>query len=426
SNKLISMERLRQLDGRVSKDTLDSSKKLIFKERKRLKELDGHAEDILEDQADINPYAKLIVEGHEMITRVNELAPLPLVIISWIKLKKLPDLLTHTLVGFIVSTVLAGVFVWTGKESVVVLVLWLLLGTLITLCLQGLKIMASATIHSLDEIICMMEPPFKDDDGHIHDPVRDLGNWIRHLFRSPWQYFAIIFFLFVIVTKLIVKSGGDITFLSVAESLGVSLVSLFFISPVIWLIFGSIITLNRLSEMRDLDINPLSPIKTMGLEKWISVIGVYNVTCSIVLTFGCSITIMLTVVKGSDNYDWFWFILIMPLLVFYWIYPHMKISRLVKSIKIERMQFLKTRISSIFNDWVKFEEGLIGKKTNAALIRKRIDYMEKMKPQMDNYYEVFSKIDESPHSYIDIYSTLELLKALGIPSLFALAAALLL
>lgn len=44
---------------------------------------------------------------------------------------------------------------------------------------------------------------------------------------------------------------------------------------------------------------------------------------------------------------------------------------------------------------------------------------------MDRYYEVFKKIEQSPESYFNLSSVLELAKAMGIPSLFALVVALL-
>jgi hypothetical protein len=393
--KLIDIGKLRQLDGRVSEDAL------------------------LNDKTD--PNARLIRHGHKMIEEANKLAPLPLAVVQKIPgMEKLPHLISHTVVGFTVSGFLALVLAQSGKKPAELFYIWILLAAFITLCLQGLKIMASATINSLDEIICMMEPKRKDKVDH--DPVRALGSWIRHLFRSPWQIFIGVFFLFIISVRILFGVGDNADPVS---SIFVAAVVLFFAAPIIWMIFGSIATLNKLSEMRDIDINPLSPIKTMGLEKWNSVISVFNVACSIVLTFGCSIGIIMSIVREDDSYDPFWFIMIIPLLVFYWIYPHLKLGSLVKSIKTERMQFLKTRISSMFNDWIKAEEMLIGRPSD-EILKARKNHMDDMKPQMDNFYEVFKKIDESPHSYMNIYAALELLKALGIPSLFALASALLL
>ena len=45
--------------------------------------------------------------------------------------------------------------------------------------------------------------------------------------------------------------------------------------------------------------------------------------------------------------------------------------------------------------------------------------------EMDNYYKVFKKIEESPESYLDLNSALELVKVMGFPSLFALISAIL-
>ena len=55
-----------------------------------------------------------------------------------------------------------------------------------------------------------------------------------------------------------------------------------------------------------------------------------------------------------------------------------------------------------------------------------VDKLKLFVEPMNTYYEIFKKIDESPQSYINFSSVMELGKALGIPSLFAILSALLL
>jgi hypothetical protein len=181
-------------------------------------------------------------------------------------------------------------------------------------------------------------------------------------------------------------------------------------------------------------------MKTMGLEKWIGVIGTYAVTGSMVLTFGCSIPIIndYLVGGGREPMSWFWFALFWPLLTLYWIYPYQKLSKLVKSKKTRRMHFLKTRMSQIFNEWVECEERLLEKieeKTSGAAEGQNVCCVihqcrnemfcdiDPQLSQMERYHKIFKKIDESPESYVDLSSALELARALGIPSFFALASA---
>jgi len=141
-----------------------------------------------------------------------------------------------------------------------------------------------------------------------------------------------------------------------------------------------------------------------------------------VLTFGCLIPIV-------DNYlsdkrrpdDWFWFIIIIPMLIVYWFYPYVKIAGVVKSLKSKRKQFFKIRMSQCFNDWVSSDLYSSGKEITPQKQMLRFDLTTKFAEEMDNYYKMFKKIDESPESFLDIYSALELLQAIGLPSLFAIA-----
>lgn len=424
---LISLDELCKQDGRVSFSAV--KKYEANRENWKPKE---------EDQT--SKYARLIFEGHEMIKRVNQLAPYPLAVVSRVPLiNRFPPFWRYTLIGFI-FIILWGFFRNISGENFtsVSYVSLFLIATLVISSLTGLRIMASNTINSLDELVCMMEVVEDPRPGEkIPQSIRELKKWIRELFRGPWQFYVVMIIFIIILSRI---SNLSTIFNQHNYSLLINLIFILLIllitCPIIWFILASLFTLNKIYKMKDLAINPLSPIKTMGLEKWISLIGTCNVAASIVLTFGCSIPVIIGYINGNGSGRWFWFIIIMPLLFVYWVYPYLKLGGLVKDMKRKRMQFTKSRIAQIFNAWVKFEEDQLEEveKRKASdtksdieeIFGYRTDMMEKLKPHLDtmeNYYRVFKRIDESPQSYIDVYSALQLAKAMGIPSLFAIVSA---
>ena len=84
----------------------------------------------------------------------------------------------------------------------------------------------------------------------------------------------------------------------------------------------------------------------MGVEKMIGVIGSYNILASLVSSMGCAIALYSATEEGySPAYGALWFFFIAPILIFYWVYPYVKLGALVKSKKINRMNFVKTKIA---------------------------------------------------------------------------------
>ncbi len=100
------------------------------------------------------------------------------------------------------------------------------------------------------------------------------------------------------------------------------------------------------------------------------------------------------------------------------------------------MNFVKTKISLLFDDWIKSENMILqNSEKQIESGKESIKMIEKMEnekikivsklDEMERYYNVFKKIEESPESYFDLNSALELAKVMGFPSLFALISALL-
>lgn len=440
-DNLIELEQMRSHDGRVSESSIAEYKS---KEGKSSS---------MADEDEKTATARLLVEGHEMIKRVNHLAPYPIAITRKIPLlNRLPYFWNYTIFGFLLIAVWFAIMFWISPEFYskdgfdsekfsLSMPGFFMIAAFVISSLTCLQIMAKSTINALDEIVSMLEPPRKKNAGEIPDSVLQIEKNMDFLFRSPWQFFIVLIVFSIIIitrtyTETIINGGAD----PFTEKV-ISLIFIFIIvligGTIIWMLIGSVYVLNDISKMQDLAINPLSPLKTMGLEKWTSVIGTYGLSSSIVLSFGCSIKVVTSSLDNhSSSGDWFWFILILPLLFFYWIYPYLKLSSMVKQQKTDRMQIIKTKISQVFNEWMLFEEKQLERMREcqekqaldgcSELFDFRKQMAKNLKPYlepMNKYYEIFRKIDESPHSYINFFSVVELVKALGIPSLFALLSA---
>lgn len=429
-DNLIELEQMRSHDGRVSEASIAEYKS---KEGKF---------SFMADENEKTATARLIVEGHEMIKRVNQLAPYPIVIIRKIPLlHSLPYFWQYTIIGFLFIAIrvsadfLSEDFVFDASRAAGLF----MIAAFIISSLTCLQIMAKSTINALDEMVSMLEPPRKKNAGKIPASVLQIEKNMDFLFRSPWQFFVVLFVFSIIIitrvyTETIIKPGQADSFPEIVISLIFIFIIVLIAGTIIWMLIGSVYVLNDISKMQDLAINPLSPLKTMGLEKWTSVIGTYGLSSSIVLSFGCSIKVVTSSLNNhSSSGDWIWFILILPLLFFYWIYPYLKLSSMVKQQKTDRMQIIKTKISQVFNEWMLFEEKQLARmrqcqeKQAVDGCSELFDFRKQMAKNlksylepMNNYYEIFRKIDESPHSYINFFSVVELGKALGIPSLFAL------
>ena len=248
-------------------------------------------------------------------------------------------------------------------------------------------------------------------------------------------YFSLVVMGILIVclhfeNKLILTSGN--LNLDVIFSAALVLIS----SQMIWFLTGSLFMMHKLFKLKDLSINPLSPSKTMGLEKMIGVIGTYNILTSLVSSLGCSIALLAAIQDGkSVAYGGVWFFFITPILIFYWIYPYIRLGSLVKGKKLNRMNFVKTKIALLFDDWKESEDRLLEIREDEKypdtddraikeLIEQEKNSIETKLKDMGTYYEIFKKIEQSPESYFDLNAVLELVKAMGFPSLFALVASL--
>jgi len=418
--KIMTLDQMREQDGRCSKKTLKE-----YQKKKVKKPWDNMSD----KEKEKYKTARLIVKGYQMITEVNQFTPHPIKFISQLSfLKKISYFGQYTFVGILFA------FLWLFAKYFGMCnltfpeILFLIIAFIIS-CLSGIRIMAEKTIDALDELVSMLEP------DEVRDTIGNLKIWIERLFTSPRQYSFFVIVMGIIIYQhhirndLILASGLinlDIVFCA-------SLVLI--TSSLIWFMFGSIIFMNKIYNLRDLSMNPLSPAKTMGLEKLTSVIGTYNLVCSIVLSFGCSIAVYNSYLEGGSLIQGcFWFFFITPILIFCWIYPYIKIGELVKSKKIKRMHFVKIKIALFFNEWIKSEETILqGSEKQKELGKEDPEITTEMRNEkkriykklkdMERYYTVFKKIEQSPDSYFDVGSALELIKVMGFPSLFALATA---
>jgi len=139
----------------------------------------------------------------------------------------------------------------------------------------------------------------------------------------------------------------------------------------------------------------------------------------------------------SSEHSGMWMFIFIPLLVAYWIFPYFRLSETVKSIKMERMHFLKTLIVKNFQGWKENEENISnqnflqqshGPKDNKLHEMAASDISssspassEEFHPSnikaMDTYYNLFQKLDKSPESFVDFSAFMELAKIIGLPSL---------
>ncbi len=424
--KLITIEDMRKQDGRCSENAISIYKKGIA---------DGSWETFGKRRKEMLKSAELLVKGHKMIEEMNKLTPYPIKMISKIPiLRTLSYFWQYTFFGFGFSILWYLVSWKTEWSTVKSPVTFFLLAAFVISCLTGIRIMAAKTIDALDELVSMLEPDSEED---TFESISDLKIWIDRLLRSPRQYYFFVVVMILIVwslynSSLLILDNGypnlDLIF---------STYLVLIASSLIWFMTGSIVLMNKIYNLKDLSMNPLSPYKTMGLEKLISLVGTYNIVCSVVLSFGCSIAVYKAYLDGQNIlYGSFWFFFITPMLIFYWIYPYLKIGSLVKSIKIKRMNFVKTKISLLFNDWIKSEDVILQNyekqiesgKENPEMITKMEEDKKKIFEKledMEKYYNVFKKIEESPESYFDLNSALELAKVMGFPTLFAIISALL-
>jgi len=275
--------------------------------------------------------------------------------------------------------------------------LFFLLTATLVAALTGIRIMARQVLRCLQEIATMLES--------IAD-FKKVEQETLIMFRDPWQFFVafVIYGLFFTISKDQLPSAHAVIILIVL-----------IMCPIHWMMISSLLFTRVLCDIQDLSINPLSPLKTWGLQKWIAVIGTFATTGSVIITFASSLPIM-TNWENLTGKDIFWICAMLPLLLAYWIYPYFRIRNLVRRFKLIRMHFIKTHISQAYDSWQSL--------TAAAADTGSIDdtQLKRIENQMDRlnrYYGLFKVIDQSPEFFVDVYSILELAKVMGIPSLFA-------
>jgi len=451
SGRLISEEEMREQDSRVSCRALEAMR---GKHR-------GMSNEIIKTLEPEEKYAVFIIRGHRMIEELHELTPYPLQLVKGLPLmKQMHPLWAISIFGFVYSLLWWILSLIPGGSqpadyAIEPIVSRLLVAILIIGILSGLRIMFMRTIDGLDELVTMLEKP---------ESLEKLKVWIMGLFRSPWQLFVALVFIGISLTKSHILATGTslIDFLFVCGII-------WMVSPLIWMILRSFSLTNVLCRLDDLKTatNPLSPLKTLGLQSWIQVIGSYAVVGSIILTYGASIPIIMKLLFGQEIEvgDCFWIFLFLPFLVVYWIFPYLRLSDAVKSIKMLRMQFLKSMISKVFQEWRDAEDaessrlyaqkekrrsaGETGEPAGSETVPREegtpepepedqawpemsgkgqtpggrdpgaeAEGYKRQLDQLDRYYDLFQKLDKSPESFIDFNSALELAKVMGLPSLF--------
>jgi len=276
-----------------------------------------------------------------------------------------------------------------------VMFFFLLTATLVA-ALTGIHIMTRRTLHSIEKIATMIGSD---------DTLERLGQQIRIMFRSPWQFFV----AFVLYGLFFIISEGQLPSIHV-----VVILIIFVVSPIHWMMISSLFFTRELCKLENLSVNPLSPLKTWGLQKWIAVIGTFATTGSIIITFSASIPVIMQWehLRGKDL---FWICAMLPLLLAYWIYPYFKIRKMVREFKLQRMHFIKANISIAYDKW----QALTSKEPENVDAERR-EEIERQMDRLNRYHGLFKVIDQSPEFFVDFYSILELAKVMGFPSLFAL------
>ncbi|WP_319405034.1 hypothetical protein [uncultured Desulfosarcina sp.] len=275
--------------------------------------------------------------------------------------------------------------------------LFFVLTATLVAALTGIRIMARQVLRCLQEIATMLES--------IAD-FKKVEQETLVMFRDPWQFFVafVIYGLFFTISKDQLPSTHAVIVLIILM-----------MCPIHWMMISSLLFTRVLCDIHDLSINPLSPLKTWGLQKWIAVIGTFATTGSVIITFASAIPIM-TNWKNLTGKDIFWICAMLPLLLAYWIYPYFRIRNLVRRFKLIRMHFVKTHISQAYDSWQALAAAAAG---TGGIDDAQLKRIENQMDRLNRYYGLFKVIDQSPEFFVDVYSILELAKVMGIPSLFA-------
>ena len=437
--KVTSLEDMRKQDGRVSQIALQQA--LKYHEQDPKVDIYNYADKLEGAWKEELRYANLIIESHKMIHRLNSCLPYPLRFINWFInkcpfVKNIHSQLLRIVVFSLVFSLFWGIYKHFSSEFIlssasfdIFSFLGLLLTTILLVALlNGIRLMAFKTLVSMDKLTTMIE---------TKDSLKRLESWIKGLLLSPWQFFiALILCSFYMVNTCLQENDVSLCF-----NFLFIFVIIFFGSTLVWFITRSFSLTSSLCKLEDLEqgTNPLSPLKTLGLQKWITVIGTYAVVGSLVLTYGATIKIIMDLLQKESItlHSGMWMFIFIPLLVAYWIFPYFRLSETVKSIKMERMHFLKTLIVKNFQNWKENEENISnqnflqqshGPKDNKLHEMAASDISssspassEEFHPSnikaMDTYYNLFQKLDKSPESFVDFSAFMELAKIIGLPSL---------
>lgn len=343
--------------------------------------------------------------SHDMVRRLSFYAPYPITLIAQLPgYKPQRHFWYYMTCGVVLSMIATWVFSF-GKPMTLQdkATLFFLLTATIVAALTGIRIMARQMLKCLREIATMLESP---------SDLLKVETEALVMFRDPWQFFVafVVYGLFFTVSKNQLPSSHIVVILIISV-----------MAPIHWMMISSLLFTRVLCNMQNLSINPLSPLKTWGLQKWIAVIGTFATTGSIIITFGSTIPIM-TNWENLTGRDLFWVCVMLPLLLAYWVYPYFRIRELVRRFKLARMHFIKKHISQAYDNWQLLTADAAGPEgANAAQLKD----VEKQMDRLNQYYALFKVIDKSPEFFVDIYSVMELAKVMGFPSLFALLVSLL-
>lgn len=341
-----------------------------------------------------------MAHSSDMVDRLSRLAPYPLWLLSRLPGYRSERHVFYTMgCGALVSLVAIFAFRYGRPMSVAdkSLLFFLLTATLVA-ALTGMRIMSRKVLGALKEIATMLD--------RLED-LRTIEKEAMAMFRSPWQFFVafLLYGLFFIVSQNQLFSTHVV----------VGMIILM-ICPIHWMMISSLLFTRVLCDMQHLSINPLSPLKTWGLQKWFAVIGTFATTGSIVITVASATPVLLNW-ENLTGKDLLWICAMLPLLIAYWVYPYFKIRDLVRDLKLERMHIVKTHISNAYDNWQDLAQAPAGSEAEEDI---RLKHMEDQIDRINRYHNLFRVIDQSPEFFVDIYSIFELAKVMGIPSFFAL------
>lgn len=363
---------------------------------------------------------KLILDGYFLIRKANrEFVPYSLYPLRWTSslFRYIPSWLAHSLFSLLVMTlsILVGIALeyvnfqdaWEAlKEN------WgfyfLLMAAILAGGLELIHYMARKAIGAIDELVSMLEPDtyecWEKRGGETEDSsIEELGEWLKTLLIPPsFKPVGIACFLILLIFFRHALLGWVLAPTSILIAFYVFLVIIVvLVMPMLWLAVASIWFTNRISSHPDLDINPLAPVKTYGLQKWMSVLGSFAFSLFSIFAFGAFLIVRapFTDIQAFGVVRYFPFFFMIPFMLFYFIYPHGILRKLIRDKKKYRMRQLQAEISKAFDEWK--ESGF----------SERVDVLEKMNKR----YEVFKKIDVTKESFWDFEAILTFLKATLIP-----------